>query len=153
MVVEILPHFCVSHKVSRFLHLAYSAYFSASCSYEIEQKPGEEDVPPSDETMLKFGYGFAWRRHGVMGKLAADVDNLIDLEFADDSPLEDRVSSCLKFDKRSFDPDHYVYVVAFTYYLPFCFGSAGSFRICCSLENPLIFAIQTRCSLLEMIST
>uniref|UniRef100_A0A915BFB1 Protein SHQ1 homolog n=1 Tax=Parascaris univalens TaxID=6257 RepID=A0A915BFB1_PARUN len=76
--------------------------------YFVDQKEGEEEEDPRDEVCTVFGYGFAWGRHGVLGRLAAEIDSLIDLEDAENSRISERVDACCAHDQLSFQPDHYI---------------------------------------------
>lgn len=87
---------------------------SVADEYFVDQKEGEEEEDPLDEVCTVFGYGFGWRRHGVFGRLAAEIDNLIDLEDAENSRISERIDACCAHDQLSFQPDHYMLAFMWT---------------------------------------
>ncbi|VDK56002.1 unnamed protein product [Anisakis simplex] len=77
--------------------------------YYVDQSEGRAEEEPLDEICQMYGYGFAWSRHGVLGRLAVDIDNLIDLEDCEESKIDERYAACCAHDQISFQPDHYMY--------------------------------------------
>ncbi|MFH4976779.1 hypothetical protein AB6A40_003488 [Gnathostoma spinigerum] len=74
----------------------------------IVQKEPEEEERVMDELCVKFGYGFGWRRHGVLGRLIDEIGHLIDLEEPETSVIDDRLALCVEYDQLSFQADHYL---------------------------------------------
>ncbi|GMT24086.1 hypothetical protein PFISCL1PPCAC_15383 [Pristionchus fissidentatus] len=61
-----------------------------------------------DEESREYGYGFGWRRRGVLLRLKDEIGKLIDLEDAENTKIEERkIMSALR-DRRNFNGEHYV---------------------------------------------
>lgn len=79
----------------------------------MEQTIEQKELSPIDEVCKKFGYGFGWRRHNVLGKLIHEIGNLIDLKNPESVLIEERSSKCLQQDQISFRPEHYLLIIFF----------------------------------------
>ncbi|CAD6191283.1 unnamed protein product [Caenorhabditis auriculariae] len=55
-----------------------------------------------------YGYGFAWRRTGVLEPLQSEIGRLVDLEDSEGVSIEDRRNACFEFDKEHFDSERYL---------------------------------------------
>lgn len=64
-----------------------------------------------NEECKLYGYGFAYSRHGIIGKFSSEIDNLLDLENPDGSLIDERFMDCLRHDQLKFDAEHYMYVL------------------------------------------
>ncbi|CAG9538500.1 unnamed protein product [Cercopithifilaria johnstoni] len=61
-----------------------------------------------DEECKLYGYGFACCRHGIIGKISAEIGNLLDIENPEDSLIDGRFMDCLRHDQLKFDAEHYI---------------------------------------------
>lgn len=72
-----------------------------------EQALAEEEKF-TDEVSTIYGYGYGWKRHGVLLKFQEDVGELFDLKQPDVVPIEERIELCRDFDKQHFKQEHYL---------------------------------------------
>lgn len=77
------------------------------------QSLSSEIAAVQERSSTQCGYGFAWLRHGVLGKFAGEIKGLIDIEKPDEMRVEERAEVTKELDTRSFDVEHYLYVVLF----------------------------------------
>lgn len=61
-----------------------------------------------DEICEKYGYGFAWKRHGVLGNFREEIGDLFDIKNPETSLIEKRVQKCFEYDKMKFNPAYYL---------------------------------------------
>ncbi|KAI6238123.1 Protein SHQ1-like protein [Aphelenchoides fujianensis] len=73
-----------------------------------QELPDEADERQTDETLRKFGYGFGWRRHGILAKFSAELRELFDLAAADTIEIDDRLAKLEALDVDAFSSEHYL---------------------------------------------
>ncbi|VDK84566.1 unnamed protein product [Litomosoides sigmodontis] len=73
-------------------------------------KASDSDIDDDfmNEECKLYGYGFAYCRHGIIGKFSSEIDDLLDLENPDESLIEERFMDCLRHDQLKFDAEHYI---------------------------------------------
>lgn len=84
--------------------------FGTDFIHEPQTSKNYSDDDLRDEKCRLYGYGFACSRHGVIGKISAEIGTLIDLENPEISVVEGRVEGCLRYDQLKFSAEHYMFV-------------------------------------------
>ena len=68
-----------------------------------------EDLNASDHELCeRFGYGFGWTRHGVLGRFSDEIADLLDLEDPENVLIEERTAKLKEFDEKHFQEQHYL---------------------------------------------
>ncbi|GMS96158.1 hypothetical protein PENTCL1PPCAC_18333, partial [Pristionchus entomophagus] len=61
-----------------------------------------------DEESKEYGYGFGWRRRGVLERLKDEIGKLIDIDDAENTKIDERkIKSALR-DRKKFNGEHYL---------------------------------------------
>ncbi|KAJ1367567.1 hypothetical protein KIN20_028505 [Parelaphostrongylus tenuis] len=74
----------------------------------IEQKITDIRSGSSEDCVDSCGYGFAWRRKGILGHLSKEIGDLVELSDPEHSLISGRYSECAKHDIQSFDAERYL---------------------------------------------
>lgn len=74
-----------------------------------KQKLAEESQSPDCRLVEECGYGFAWRRHGVISKFGAgDLGELFVWSTVDEMPIKHRQEALDALDEEAFAAEHYL---------------------------------------------
>ncbi|GMR48245.1 hypothetical protein PMAYCL1PPCAC_18440 [Pristionchus mayeri] len=75
----------------------------------VEQSAHEgEEESAVDEESKEYGYGFGWRRRGVLLRLKDEIGKLIDLDDPENTKIDERkIKSALR-DRKKFNGEHYL---------------------------------------------
>ncbi|KAE9421019.1 hypothetical protein Angca_002176 [Angiostrongylus cantonensis] len=76
--------------------------------YFVEQKITDMSVGLSEDCVDVCGYGFAWRRKGILGQLSKDIGGLVELSDPEHCPISERSINCAEHDTKSFDAERYL---------------------------------------------
>uniref|UniRef100_A0A158P8E2 Protein SHQ1 homolog n=1 Tax=Angiostrongylus cantonensis TaxID=6313 RepID=A0A158P8E2_ANGCA len=74
--------------------------------YFVEQKITDMSVGLSEDCVDVCGYGFAWRRKGILGN--KDIGGLVELSDPEHCPISERSINCAEHDTKSFDAERYL---------------------------------------------
>jgi len=84
------------------------ATISDDCLFANQEISSEPETDICDAVCTKFGYGFGWLRHGVLGKFQDELGEMIDLREMEDTPINERAELCRLFDVERFKEEHYL---------------------------------------------
>ncbi|VDM59917.1 unnamed protein product [Angiostrongylus costaricensis] len=76
--------------------------------YFVEQKITDMRLELSEDCVDVCGYGFAWRRKGILGQLSKEVGVLVELSDPEHCPISERSINCAEHDTKSFDAERYL---------------------------------------------
>lgn len=80
------------------------ALFEQKLSEDSEEAQGEKKA----SICHLYGYGFAWQRHGVLGKLREEIGSLIDVIDPEHFAIDSRSDFCREMDEDQFSADYYL---------------------------------------------
>ena len=84
---------------------------SLDCDVRARQKLADVPSTPDRKLIDECGYGFAWKRLGVLAKFSAgDLDELFEWINAEEMPIECRQEMLANRDEEAFASEHYLYV-------------------------------------------
>ncbi|CAJ0602765.1 unnamed protein product [Cylicocyclus nassatus] len=76
--------------------------------YLIEQNITDVSAGCTENTETNCGYGFAWKRNGVLGQLSQEIGALVELTNPEHTPISERSGLCRQKDLEAFDPERYL---------------------------------------------
>ncbi|WKY04970.1 hypothetical protein Q1695_005739 [Nippostrongylus brasiliensis] len=76
--------------------------------YYTEQNVVDIGAGCSENCTDSYGYGFAWRRKGILGQLSKEIGDLVQLSDPERTAIPDRKTECAEFDEKKFDAERYL---------------------------------------------
>ncbi|KAL6739604.1 hypothetical protein Aduo_013038 [Ancylostoma duodenale] len=76
--------------------------------YFVKQEVTDISAGCSENSTDSYGYGFAWKRKGILGQLSEEIGTLVELPDPEHSLIHERSKKCAEKDAKSFDPERYL---------------------------------------------
>uniref|UniRef100_A0A914ZCQ4 Protein SHQ1 homolog n=1 Tax=Panagrolaimus superbus TaxID=310955 RepID=A0A914ZCQ4_9BILA len=74
-----------------------------------ELSKDDDEIGESDEVIKKYGYGFAFKKHGELGKLKDELNDLFDIaKFIETFEIDKRSEFAHDLDLGKFDPQYFL---------------------------------------------
>ncbi|KAK6051043.1 hypothetical protein COOONC_11452 [Cooperia oncophora] len=81
---------------------------SEGSEYFVEQKVTDIQAGCSENCNDVYGYGFAWRRKGILGQLNEEIGGLVEITDPEHSVIQERSEQCAERDAEAFDAERYL---------------------------------------------
>ncbi|KAK6048183.1 hypothetical protein COOONC_14312, partial [Cooperia oncophora] len=81
---------------------------SEGSEYFVEQKVTDIQAGCSENCNDVYGYGFAWRRKGILGQLNEEIGGLVEITDPEHSVIQERSEQCAQRDAEAFDAERYL---------------------------------------------
>ncbi|CAB3409623.1 unnamed protein product [Caenorhabditis bovis] len=73
-----------------------------------EVRDVEKEIRLKEPMAKDFGYGFAWKKIGVIERLRDEIGNILDLENPECCEISNRLEKCALYDMENFDEERYL---------------------------------------------